>query len=85
MIKKALLVLACLGVLSACADSPEEATDKAKHKPALPTIIVYNDDGSPQHLIYRLCDGTTLLYVREAVQSGIAAVPNSPLCGGSAK
>lgn len=66
-------------MLIACAAEPTPA-ELEKHKAPLPAIKIYDGDGVQRTTIYRQCDGTTLLYVREIAGSGIAAIPNSPLC-----
>ena len=67
-------------VVISCAASPAEQAETDKHKPDLPSIQVYNNSGNLVSEIHRHCDGTTLLYVRDDWRSGIAAVPDSPLC-----
>jgi len=80
VIKRALATLLCLSALTACAVTPAEKAENDKHKPALPSIRIYDGDGVHYGDVNRHCDGTTLVY-RDEWKGGLAVVPNSPLCG----
>jgi hypothetical protein len=81
MIKKALTLTVCVALLTGCAATSKQQEEQAKHKPVLSAIEVYRQDGAYSYRILRHCDGTTLLYVRDDYKSGMAVIPNSPVCG----